>query len=196
MRQPFGETLIAGDTWNWTVQLEGSSAVAGSTLKYLFRGPACQALDIAGTVASDGTCNFISPSSAGVQATTALAGSISWGLFLFDLSGNRTELARGTVTVLPDIETAGPNFDGRSWAKRTLDAVTNLLEGRASRVEKLYQVGGRHIELLTPVELLELKGNLQSIYDKELVRSGQKRPGGNQIRAAFGPRAARYGEWK
>jgi hypothetical protein len=43
MEQPFGQSLVAGDTWSWTVDLSNESVPyspsAGYVLKYFFRGP-------------------------------------------------------------------------------------------------------------------------------------------------------------
>jgi hypothetical protein len=190
MRQPFEQQLVAGDAWNWRVIPEPPLA-SDATLKYFLRGRTAQKLDMPGTVGADGSVTFAATSA----DTLGLVGELTWSLCLFDASNNRTELARGTVTVIADIQSAGDSFDGRTWNKRMLDAITAVLEGRATRVEKLYQIAGRHIELIPASELLQLKGDLQSAYDRELVASGQKRSGGNQIKVGFGRRNGRMGEW-
>lgn len=193
VRQPFGATLIGGDDWNWLVQ---TGQPAGYTFTYFFRGLTSeQTLNMSGIIGADGTVAL----SATAAQTTKLVGSIAWQTCLFDTAGSRMELARGSVDVLPDIASA-ESVDGRSWAKRMLDAVTAAIEGRASQTEKRYRLGTssgeREIEFLSPDDLLAWKGNLQTLYEKELVESGQKRPGGNQLRVSFGSSAARYGEWK
>jgi hypothetical protein len=196
MRQPFGENLIGGDSWNWTLRLEDVDveSLAGATLKYFFRGSGStdQKLDITAEASTDGTFQF----SATSEDTVKLVGSCTFSLCLFDADGNRTELVRGTVNVLPDVESADGTTDLRSWTKRTLDAVKAVLEGRASRVEEEYQIGGRHVKLFSPSELLKLKGDLQSAYNRELVESGQKRSNTNQVRVGFGPKQTGTGVWR
>jgi hypothetical protein len=194
MRQPFGENLVGGDSWNWNVALEDYDlgSLEGAALKYFFRGPSAdQKLDLTATLQADGTFQF---TAAGAD-TLKLVGTCSWSLCFFDADSNRTELARGSVNVLADVESAA-TLDGRSWAKRMYDAVCAVLENRASRVEQQYQIGGRQVGLLSPDELLKLKTNLRAQVNRELIDSGQRDPDSNQIKAAFGPRRTGTGVWR
>ncbi len=196
MRQPFGETLVAGDAWNWQLVLSpaGCSYSSGSptaAVKYFFRGLLGSTLDIAGSSNTDGSWSF---SASGTQ-TLGLAGECSWQLAAFDADNNRTEIARGSVTVLPDIQSASGNFDGRSWARTALDVVNNVLAGRVGRVEKEYQIAGRHVALLDPDVLLDLRAKLEGIVNREMIKSGQKSGNSGQVLARFGPRRTGTGLW-
>jgi hypothetical protein len=183
--------LVGGDAWNWIVEPD-VPVPSGGALKYFFRGPKAQTLDLNGTINADGTVSF---AATGLQ-TSALVGSIAWQLCLFDADQKRTELGRGSVDVLPDIasQSANTGFDGRSWVKRSLDNVTAVLEGRAGRVEESYVIGGRQLKLMSPDELLKLQGDLQTKYEKELASVGQKVPGANQVLVRFG-RSGGSGRW-
>lgn len=182
MQQPFQKTVIAGDTWQWTVSLPDYPPSAGYTLKYFLRGPS--KLDIAATTATNGSGYAITVPSADTEPLTA--GVYAWSMCVFDASSNRTELARGQVEVLADIASAGEGTDGRSWVKRSLDAVRAVLEGRAGRIEREYTINGRQLQLLAPADLIELEGYLAARYRRELIQSGQLPPQTNQVHAAFG----------
>lgn len=179
IQQPFGSQLIAGDTWDWTLNLQDYDP-AVYTLKYFLRGP--NTLDIVAT--ASGTAFNAKTLSA---ATAVLsAGIYAWSMCVFDASNNRTELDRGQVEVLADIagETAG--LENRSWVKVSLDAVRAVLTGRASRVEKQYMINGREVQLLSPQELIALEGYLSSRYRREQVESGQLSPNSSQVQVSFG----------
>lgn len=195
MRQPFGENLIGGDSWNWNVCLEDVDVASteGVTLKYFFRGSSggTQKLDITAERQSDGSFQFTATG----EQTKVLVGTCSFSLCLFDAAGNRSELVRGSVNVLPDIEAADGTSDLRSWTKRMLDAVEAVLENRASRVEEEYQIAGRQLRLISPDELVKLRGNLRVQYQRELQEKGQRSPNSSQIRVGFGSRRSGSGVW-
>jgi hypothetical protein len=187
MRQPFGAQLTAGDTWSWTgLDLSdlGYSPTT-HTLKYAFRGS--EKLDLV-AVASASAGGY--DVTADAAATAKLSpGVFGWVAAVFAIADNaRTEIARGTVTIVADIFAADVKdsaLDFRSWVKASLDAVQAVLQGRASRVESEYQISGRMLRLLTPKELLDLEGELSRRYQSELQASGQLSSSSNQILARF-----------
>jgi hypothetical protein len=100
--------------------------------------------------------------------------------------GVRKELDRGQVEILPDISSETAPVDGRSWVKKSLDAVRCVIEGRAGRVERQYMIAGRELQLMTPADLMKWEGHLTARYNRELIESGQLSPSYNQVRVAFG----------
>lgn len=162
--QPFGKQLVAGDTWQWALALDYDSATW--TAKYFFRGAA--SLDIVGVHNESGFVFKATPA----QTAAFAPGTYSWQLVVVSAT-DRIEIARGSVEVLANIEAGGVNFDGRSYTKRILDAIEAVLEGRASRSEKYYQVGSRSLGLMEPTELLDLRDRLRRDYRAELIASGQ-----------------------
>jgi hypothetical protein len=182
MEQPFGQSLVAGDTWNWTVDLSNEtvpySPSAGYTLKYFFRG--AQSLDLMASASGSAFSVTATPA----QTKALPPGIYAWQAAVF-LSGDRTELARGTVEILPDISSQDVGFETRSWVKQSLDAVRAVLQNRAGRIEKEYQIAGRMLMLLTPDELLKLEGDLTERYQKELRDSGQIARNSSRIVARF-----------
>lgn len=180
VEQPFGNELIAGDAWNWTITLCDYSPTL-YTLKYFFRG--AQKLDLAAVASAEGSSYVITANSA--QTSTLDAGTYAWQMCVFDASGNRTELVRGTVEVVADIFAMAEGTDGRSWVKTALDAVQAVLENRASRVESEYQINGRMLRLMDPDKLLDLEARLRNRYDAELRESGQRKRNSNQVLVRF-----------
>jgi hypothetical protein len=186
MQQPFGAQLVAGDKWSWTgIDLSDLGYSPSTyTLKYAFRGE--KVLDLLATASTSGAGYDVTATPTQTAALTA--GVYGWVAAVFDASNNRTEIARGTVTIIPDIfamTLANAPHDLRSWVKASLDAVQAVLQGRASRVEEEYQIAGRMLRLIPGPELLLLEGELSRRYESELQSSGQIDSGSNQILARF-----------
>ena len=180
MQQPFGTKLIAGDTWKWTVPACGYSAADGWTLKYFFRGPG--KLDVTATTGDDGGFAIEVPAA----TTDVPAGTYAWQIIVSNASGERREIARGTVEILPNIEKQGEGYDGRSWVKRTLDALRAVLEGNATREEKYYQIAGRSIGFMSVSELTDQIERFEAKYRREQIEAGQLSPNHNMVHVRFG----------
>lgn len=181
LEQPFGIQLVAGDTWSWKVNLSDYSPTA-YTLKYFLRG--ASTLDLTATPSSSGTGFDLTAASA---VTSPLAGGpYAWQLCVFDVSNNRTELARGTVDIVADIAVQEAGIDLRSFNRQMLDAIQKVLLGTASRVEAEYQVNGRMLRLYDRETLVKLEGKYAWRVQNELIRNGQLAPSHNQVRQAFG----------
>src|SRR5947209_15562999 len=134
--QPFGQKIIAGDTWKWTVTLPDYPS-GSYTLKYFFRGPSI--LDL--VASPTGTADYqitASPS----QTSPLRAGVYDWQAAVFDSSGSKVEIGRGQVEVLADVSAQKAGTESRSWVKITLDNVRAVLQGSAGRMEAEYQING------------------------------------------------------
>jgi hypothetical protein len=178
VEQPFGNELVAGDVWNWTITLCDYSPTL-YTLKYFFRGP--KTLDLVAVASGSG----FQVTATAAQTSPLDPGVYFWQMCVFDASNNRTELVRGSVEVLADISAMGEGIEGRSWVKQALDAVRAVIQGRASRVESEYQINGRMLRLMSPQELLDHEGDLTNRYNDELRDSGQRKRKSNQVLVRF-----------
>ena len=180
--QPFaGKDLVAGDTWNWTIQLDDYSP-AQYTLKYFFRGPS--SLDLLATPSADGS--EFTVIAAGAQTSPLASGTYAFQMCVFDASGNRTELDRGNVRIWADISTQAAGIEERSWAKQMLDAIRATLLGTATRQEQEYQIMGRSLRLASRTELLKLEGEFAARYRREQIECGALPPQTNTVQVAFG----------
>jgi hypothetical protein len=174
--------LVAGNAWSWPA----SPAGYGSDLfdlKLYLRGPkAADKLDLT-AAAADGSFLF---SATKTQTQTLSGGSYAWQIDAVEkATTDAVTLASGTLQVDTSLalQTSG-GTDSRSHVKKMLDAVEAVLEGRASRVESEYQINGRMFKLLTPNELLELRGYYFNLYQKEQRANGTLQTS-SQVEAVF-----------
>lgn len=193
-QQPFAATLIAGDSWAWRVSLADYPSDTYQ-LKFFFRGIGGQ-LDVVaepdGSAAGDYLATVSSVNSAALQA-----GTYGWQMCMFLIAdGSRTEIARGTVEVVGDIQSQGVGYDGRSWVKQVLDAVRNVIAGRASRVEQEYTIAGRQLRLTSIDDLLKLEGKFAARYSLEQGDSGQTSGESGKVLAVFGSANEPSGGWR
>ena len=63
--------------------------------------------------------------------------------------------------------TASAGFDGRSWARQTLDAVEARLTGRSSNEIDRYMIGDRQIVKMTIEELMVWRSKLKAEVTRE-----------------------------
>ena len=116
-------SLRAGDTWAWTRSLADYPASAW-TLTYYFRNATAH-FDVVATADGDDFAVAVA------KATTAalVPGDYDWTAFVASVT-ERHQVGMGRAAVLPDITNAYPH-DGRSFARRMLDAIEAALESRA-----------------------------------------------------------------
>jgi hypothetical protein len=120
-------SVRAGDTWRWRRVLPDYPAPIWS-LSYALVNAAGK---ITAAATADGSDHLVSLA----PATTAAhaAGAYQWVAHVTD-GTDRYQIGAGSITVLPDLSVA-TSHDGRSHARRMLDAIDALLEGRATNDE-------------------------------------------------------------
>jgi hypothetical protein len=156
------DRIIVGDTLDFVTTFP-DYASATWTCTYYFvprtSGTPFSVTCTAGTGANDFRC-------AAAAATTALwvAGEWSWSAVMTS-GAERYEVDRGTVTLLANPATATA-FDGRSHARKALDAIEAVLENRATLDQEEYSIGGRSLKRTPATDLIRLR----SVYLNE-VRS-------------------------
>lgn len=117
--------LRAGDTWQWRREDLDDYPASDWTLTYYFRNAASY-FDV--TAAADGDMFAVD-----VAATTTAdraAGWYDWTAMVSD-GTDRFEVGRGRIEILANVAAAEAH-DGRSFARRMLDAIEASLESRAS----------------------------------------------------------------
>ena len=119
-------TLRAGDTWQWRREDLASDFPAGTwTLTYYFRN-AIGKFDV--SASADGTSFAVSVA----KATTAALPPGDWDwLAVVESATERFEADAGRLTIQPNLATSAP-YDGRSFARRMLEAIESALESRAT----------------------------------------------------------------
>jgi hypothetical protein len=105
--------------------------------------------------------------------TISAATTAGWEVGEYVYTGTVTDgtdtfiVESGTVEILPAVTVAA---DRRSFAKRMLDAVEDLLEGRASADVQSYTIAGRSLAKMSVPDLLLLRDGFKSEYQQEVYR--------------------------
>jgi hypothetical protein len=146
------DRIVAGDTLDFVTTLPDYPAGGGYTLKYrLSPRTTGAAIDITCSASgNDHRCG----AAASVTATWT-AGEYSWSCWVEKGAERYSGTAypwRGECTILPNPATT-TNYDARSHARKVLDAIEAVLEGRATLDQEEYTIGGRSLKR-TPVEQL------------------------------------------
>lgn len=153
-------SVYAGDTVAWTKTLSEYPASLWTLTYSLVRDGG----SITITATASGDAHAVSVA----KATTAtwLPAEYTWTAYVSDAT-NRFTVETGTIRIKANPAAGG--YDSRSQAKRTLDAVNALLEGRAGSDVSSYSIGGRSVSKMPVTELLTWKSRLEAEYAREVA---------------------------
>ena len=152
--------VTAGDTLQWTRDLADYPANDGWVLTYELR-----ALGGAYTITAAASGAQHAVTVAAATSTSYAAGTYTIGGYVTK-AGQRFEVYRGTLVVLPNLA-AGGAADRRSHVRKVLDAIEAVLEGRATRdQEQVTFSDGRSLRYMPVEDLLKLREK----YRSELAR--------------------------
>lgn len=143
------QTLRAGDTWQWSRSL--SDFPAGTwTLAYTLINAAAK---ITITAAADGTDHLVTVAA----ATTAgyAAGRYS-AIGRVSSAGIVYEVFAGQIEIKPNLA-AATTLDDRTHARVSLEAIEAVLQNRATKDQKSYQIAGRALERTPVPDLLKMR---------------------------------------
>lgn len=140
--------VIAGDTAKWLKTLAEYPADAGWVLSY--------------ELVSSAQRYTFSATASGVDHLVAVAATVTadWapgeyqGRGRVSLAGEVYTVAQWALQVAPSFSAA---VDARSAARRTLDAIEAVLEGRASSATQEYSIAGRSLKYVPIPELLTMR---------------------------------------
>lgn len=178
-REP--STLIAGDTWRWTVSLPDFPAGQGYTATYQFTGKTSLGFTATPNV-SDGTYSVSVPSS---STSVVGAGPYRWALRVTDDGSNVLTARSGHVLVLAN-PAVSSGADASSHAEQMLALIEAELQARvtgsgASTIS--YSIEGRSITKMTLAELYSLRAKYKGEVSRQ-ANGGRSAP----IKIAFGSR--------
>ena len=152
--------FTAGDFLTWRIGYSDYPASQGWGLSYALVNSAAK-ITFSATATGD---DFLV---AVPMATTAAyaAGVYQWQAYASN-GTQRFTVASGEITI--DANLAGATtLDTRSQAKRILDAVEAVLEGRASSDQQKYAIAGRSLERTPIPDLIKLRDKYAAIYKSE-----------------------------
>lgn len=143
-------SMRAGDTWKWTRTFDDYPAPTW-TLKYRFKN-ATSYFEIVAT--PDGTTHSVSVAA----ATTATygAGSYTWMAWVEGGTSEKYTVDTGTATIDPDYRASTAAYDGRSHARKMLDAIESWLENHDPAVAE-YEIAGRRMKYIPITELIAMR---------------------------------------
>ena len=143
-------SLRAGDTWKWTRTL--ADYPAGTwTLKYRFKNATSYFEIVAGTSGTDHSVSVAAATTAGYTA-----GSYTWMAWVEGGSSEKYTVDTGTLEIDPDYRASTAAYDGRSHARKMLDAIEAWLEARDPAVAE-YEIAGRRMKYIPIAELVKLR---------------------------------------
>lgn len=159
---------FAGDRWQWKrTNLSEFPADEWTLTYYLRSSDAGGQIDIAATADGD---NY----SIDVPTTTTEAftpGTYFWSAFVTQ-SGDRKLIAQGRLVIKPNPVDITQPVDGRSHARRTLDAINAVIERRATTDQQRYvfQAVGRSVDRMPISDLLKFRDYYAGLVATEEAR--------------------------
>lgn len=166
MRTIEPERIRSGDTIRWRREDLLSYPASLWTLTYILLMTGRQ---IVITASADGN-NFVVNVPAATSASY-IAGTYSWTAAVSN-GAERYTVSTGKMEVLPNPATQTAGLDTRSHAKKVLDALEALLEGKATRDAQSITIAGQSITKMNPEELLRWRNFYRVEYNAELFKAG------------------------
>ena len=182
------DRLITGDRFAWQrPDLVSDYPLADYTMTYHFSedsgGGGTHHFTLSSTEVDD-NYYFEKPSS---ETDNLKAGDWKWQLYAIRTSDSeRITIDYGiTKFVLGELDT---NEDLRTHAKKVLDAIEAVIEGRATIDQSSFSLGGRSLSRMSIDELMTFRDRYHAEYLKEvkLARIRNKQGSGNTIKVNFG----------
>ena len=154
--------IYAGDTLEWKISNSDYLASAGWSLRYVLIKTDEQ---IIFTSTASGDDHLISAA----KAVTALydPGKYDYRAYFYS-STEQHHYRSGVFDIRANYALATSGGDFRSHAKKVLDAIEAVLEGRATQSDLSIKVGDRSISRLTPAQLVEWRNFYRQEYQNEL----------------------------
>lgn len=123
--------------------------------------------------------------SATAATTAAWAPGTYWYAVRATNGTDVLEVATGQLEVKPDLAAAGPGFDGRTQNERALDAISAVLEKRASQDQQRYTINNRELWRTPIADLLKLQAFYKAAVRRERAAKSGSAAFGRQIHVRF-----------
>ncbi len=84
-------------------------------------------------------------------------------------SGERHTLREGTLELRQSLQSGGLSSGGdfRTWARIALVNIEAVIQAKATKDQRSYQIANRSLERYSTTELMEFRAHLQSLVDRE-----------------------------
>lgn len=157
--------LRAGDTWEWRREDLTDYPAGTWTLTYRFK-KASGGFEV--VAAADGLSHAVTVTAA--TSAGYASGDYTWQAQVASGTTKYT-VDSGTLKVLPSLFATAATVasDQRTHAKKVLDAIEAVIEGRASLDQQEYQIGGRMLKRTPITDLLKMRNFYKGEYQAELA---------------------------
>lgn len=171
------QKITAGLTFDARIRASGYPATLW-TAQLLLRGP--KSINVPVTIDGD---HLVIRANAAVTETWP-AGNY-WYSLRASSGDNVDEISSGQITIMPDLAGQADGYDGKTHARRTLDAIEAVIEKRASMDQERYRINNRELYRTPIADLLKLR----DLYRMEVAREDQaqrgKNPFGRKVRVSL-----------
>lgn len=158
-------SVTAGDLVTWTRSLQDFPASDGWVLTYALTKTSVR-ITITGT--ASGSDHLVSVA----KATTAnwSAGTYTaQGYVTKSATSERYQVFNGIIQVATNLAAQSSGYDGRSHAKKCLDAIEAVLESRASKTIQSWSGLEQSFSLIPTSELMTMRDKYRVEYQNELA---------------------------
>ena len=158
--------LNAGDSASWVVSLPNYPATEGWSLKYAIANASQNYALTASALGDD--FEVVIPSSTSSSYSPGLYALIGY----VEKDDQRTEVSSNRLEILPNVTSL---HDRRTQAERTLQAIRDLLEGKATDDQQMIQYAGRTLSRYTFEQLIAIESRLaRRVAREKAARKGHK----------------------
>ena len=163
-------TFRAGDFLTWSKSLSDYPANAGWVLAYTLINASTKITITAGASGADHLVSVAAATTAGYAAGNySVMGRVTKATEIYTIFD-------GTIEILPNLA-ALATYDGRSHAKKMLEAIEAAYEGRASKTQLEMEINGRRVRELTPADLILWHTRYTSLVAQEADAESLRRTG-------------------
>lgn len=149
--------IISGDTVQWTRNFTDYPASSSWVLTYVLINSTHK---ISITAAASGADHLVTLAAAVTAAYNA--GTYDWQAYVTKTT-ERYKVDSGIIVVKPNFATA-TTYDARSHAKKVLDAIEAVIEGRATVDQEEYTIGNRSLRRTPLEDLMKFRKQYQAEY--------------------------------
>jgi hypothetical protein len=180
-------TLVAGDRFVWKrTDLPSDYPTDTYALTYEFHEDSGGGGSHKFTITATEADNIYYVEVASSTTASYSVGDYNWDAFITRTADSqRFRIDNGKTKIVPNL--ANTNADTRSHAKKVLDAIEAVIEGRASQDQMSYSIAGRSLSRMSIDDLLKFRDRYRSEYMTEVkrLRIKNKQDTGNTIKARF-----------
>lgn len=162
--------LTIGESYDWARRVSDYPSDGGWSLVYSFAGPEPFTV----TAQPDEDDSEVYRASITDQTAGKPAGLYYWQATMLN-GDERRIIGRGQLRLLPDLTDAAAGYDGRSLARKTLDAIDAVLLKRATTDQQSYVIGNRQLSRIPINELLVLRDKYAALVAREVGMERRRR---------------------